>query len=261
MNPYSTLATLAFVLLLTSLKEGYEDLQRARIDKYENLRKVTVVTFVDGKPEEKILATQDIKSGDIIKMNGRMPVPVDLVVIITSNHADGNQCYVETANIDGETNLKLREAPAGLLSLATAGDITSALFDGEIEFEPPNKNIHNFSGVLRLRHIETPLPLSADNMMLRSSLFSNTDWAYGIAVYTGQETKIQMNNRHAPSKISKVEYYMNTAIIIIFFAQITLVSFSVGAIYMLGFQEQSRVPYAYPSDGTGSVLPLYVEQW
>jgi hypothetical protein len=30
LNPYTTLATLSVVLAVTSLKEGYEDLQRAR---------------------------------------------------------------------------------------------------------------------------------------------------------------------------------------------------------------------------------------
>ena len=66
-----------------------------------------------------------------------------------------------------------------------------------------NKNIHNFIGALQLDDISDPIALSADNILLRSSLFSNTDWAYGIAIYTGQETKIQMNNRHAASKMSK----------------------------------------------------------
>ena len=33
-----------------------------------------------------------------------MQVPVDVILILTSNYDDGNQCYIETANIDGETN-------------------------------------------------------------------------------------------------------------------------------------------------------------
>jgi magnesium-transporting ATPase (P-type) len=106
------------------------------------------------------------------------------------------------------------------------------------------------------------MPLSADNILLRSSLFSNTDWAYGIAIYTGQETKIQMNNRHAPSKQSKLEQYLNLAIIIIFFCQITLVTISVISIYILGFNAESKLPYIYPSNAeSASILPLWLEQW
>ena len=146
-------------------------------------------------------------------------------MIMTSNYMDGNQCYIETSNIDGETNLKLREAPTQLMGLVTAtptgGTPKKEIFEGTIEFEPPNKNIHNFIGAL---HMDTfpnePMPLCADNIALRSSLFCNTDWAYGIAIYTGKETKIQMNNRHAHSKIGRLEQYLNKAIIIIFAAQV-----------------------------------------
>ena len=148
-----------------------------------------------------------------------------MILIMTSNYRDGNQCYVETSNIDGETNLKLREAPTQLLSLVSAtpkGQPPSRnLFMGKVEFERPNKNIHNFIGALHMEKIPgDPVPLSADNMLLRSSLFSNTDWAYGIAVYVGKESKIQMNNRHAHSKIGRLEQYLNKAIIIIFIAQV-----------------------------------------
>lgn len=69
-----------------------------------------------------------------------------------------------------------------------------------------------------------------------SALFSNTDWAYGIVVYAGQETKIQLNSLDAPSKMSKLEQNLNTAIIIIFIAQISLVTMSVISIYALGYQ-------------------------
>jgi magnesium-transporting ATPase (P-type) len=93
---------------------------------------------------------------------------------------------------------------------------------GKVEYEPPNKNMHNFIGALHLDCLQTPLSLSADNILMRGSLFSNTDWMYGIAIYTGQETKVQMNNRIVPSKMSKIEHYANSAVKIIFCAQVQL---------------------------------------
>ncbi len=249
---------------MTSLKEGAEDLQRYRSDKDENQRKVTIITFNDNEVVETVISNEEIKSGDIIKLTGKTAVPADMLLIMTSNYADGNQCYVETANIDGETNLKLKEAPAPLLPFVKMGDITENLLTGNIEFEPPNKNIHNFIGALHLEGVAQPIALSIDNILLRSSLFSNTDWAYGVAIYTGQETKIQMNNRHAVSKLSKLERYINNAIVIIFIAQVTLVCFSVGSIYMLGYQDKHTFPYVYPSDkdtSGESILPLWLEQW
>jgi hypothetical protein len=72
-----------------------------------------------------------------------------------------------------------------------------------------------------------------------------------------------MNNRQAVSKMSTLEGYLNKAIIIIFWAQCVLVSISVISIYIMGFQNfQSELPYVYPNgEGSGSVLPLWLEQW
>jgi magnesium-transporting ATPase (P-type) len=155
-------------------------------------------------------------------MRGRTIVPADMLLVLTSNYVDGNQCYIETANIDGETNLKVREAPATLKKIIPKdGKPTLNMFKGSIEFEPPNKNIHNFIGALHLDEVSESIALSPENILLRSSLFSNTEWGYGIAIYVGQETKVQMNNRLAPSKLSKVEGYANLAILVIFCAQVS----------------------------------------
>jgi magnesium-transporting ATPase (P-type) len=260
LNPFSTLFTLIVVLLVTSIKEGVEDLARARSDKDENTRLVTVVKFVNGAATETQVESRLVKAGDIIKLTGLTPVPVDLVLLMTSMYADGNQCYIETSNIDGETNLKLKEAPPAMrpLALKSNGQPTATMFNRRLEVEPPNKNIHNFVGALHLNDMSDPVALGTDNLLLRSSLFSNTDWAYGVAVYTGQETKIQMNNRHAPSKMSKLEGYLNRAILLIFCAQVTLVIFSVASIYFLGFQNQSADPYVFVG-GSSSILPIWAE--
>ena len=185
-----------------------------------------------------------------------------MLLIMSSLHQDGNQCYVETANIDGETNLKLKEAPAALKALIPAsGAVLPSLFSGKIEFEAPNKNIHNFIGALHIDGLENPVALGADNLLLRSSLFSNTEWAYGIAVYAGQETKIQMNNRNAPSKMSRIEEYLNKAIVFIFCAQCALVSAAVISFFALDCQ-RTDIYYLYP-DGNNrtSKLPQWLELW
>lgn len=267
LDPFSTVMTLLFVLMVTSLKEGSEDLQRANSDRFENFRDVTVVTFAeDGSERLEVRKSKDVNAGDIIKLTGTTAVPVDLLLILTALHHDGNKCFVETANIDGETNLKVKEAPSGLLDSfgddITLGKVQADLFQGSIEFENPNKNIHTFVGTLKLDGAKEAIPLSTSNLVLRSSLFSNTDWGYGIAVYTGQETKIQMNSRHAPSKMSQLESNLNTAIIIIFVAQVILVSISVISIYIMGFDDEDTLPYVYPpSESESSILPLWLEQW
>jgi P-type E1-E2 ATPase len=51
---------------------------------------------------------RDVKVGDIIMVVENEFLPVDLVILRTS--AD-NLCYIETKNLDGETNLKHKQAP------------------------------------------------------------------------------------------------------------------------------------------------------
>jgi len=267
LNPYSTVGTFAFVLLITCIKEGIEDLQRAKSDTFENTREVTIVTFNhDGTHTETVKKSQEIAPGDIIKLNGHCAVPADMILLLTSMHNDGTKCFIETANIDGETNLKVREAPPLLLEsfahIIENGQLTSELVSGSIEFEAPNKNIHKFTGNLKLDKAKEVIPLSADNILLRSAIFSNTDWGYGVVVYAGGETKIQMNNRHAPSKMSRLESNLNRAILIIIGAQIVLVFFSVISIYIMGFQDHDKLPYVYPPGNSDneSILPLWLEQ-
>lgn len=65
-------------------------------------------------------------------------------------------CYIETANLDGETNLKIRQAlptTAKLLSVSALGHL-----QGTLHCELPNRHLYEFTGTLRLTNHE-PLAL------------------------------------------------------------------------------------------------------
>lgn len=51
---------------------------------------------------------KDIQRGDIIKLYWDDQVPSDIVLVNTSLKGT---CYVETKNLDGESNLKWLESP------------------------------------------------------------------------------------------------------------------------------------------------------
>jgi P-type E1-E2 ATPase len=51
------------------------------------------------------IRSRDLQVGDIIKVSDEGSIPCDMV-LLSSAYADG-QCYVTTANLDGETNLKV----------------------------------------------------------------------------------------------------------------------------------------------------------
>ena len=56
------------------------------------------------------LRMEKIEVGDIVYLREDEQVPCDLV-LLKSSGADGS-CFITTTNLDGETNLKQRQAPA-----------------------------------------------------------------------------------------------------------------------------------------------------
>lgn len=56
--------------------------------------------------------------------------------------------FIETANLDGETNLKIRQG------VSITHDLIDTIrlkdFSGTLECEPPNRHLYEFSGTLRM---------------------------------------------------------------------------------------------------------------
>ena len=82
------------------IKQGYEDFKRHKADREINDRKVEVLR--EGKM--KTMKSEDISVGDIVRVHRDQQFPADLVLISASNNL--GKCFVMTANLDGETNLK-----------------------------------------------------------------------------------------------------------------------------------------------------------
>lgn len=55
---------------------------------------------------------QDIHVGDFIHLSCNEIIPADVVLVKSSDHQ--GICHIETCNLDGETNLKQRQAVFGI---------------------------------------------------------------------------------------------------------------------------------------------------
>ena len=140
--------------------------------------------------------------GDIIKISCDQYVPAD-VLVVHSSDAKGC-CYIETKNLDGETNLKIKNSVKDLQNLYKCEeDLTS--MTGEIICERPNNALYKFEGNIKVHDIEERIPLSTDNILLRGSSLRNTDYVYGIAVFTGHDTKVMKNSAKGKYKFSTLE--------------------------------------------------------
>uniref|UniRef100_A0A671R1C8 Phospholipid-transporting ATPase n=1 Tax=Sinocyclocheilus anshuiensis TaxID=1608454 RepID=A0A671R1C8_9TELE len=179
---WTTLVPLLFILVVAAVKEFIEDLVRAFNYIWEVVRAA---------------------NGDHL--------PADLI-ILSSSEPQG-MCYIETSNLDGETNLKIRQ---GLQITTDIKDIDSLMrLSGRMECESPNRHLYEFVGNIRLDGHST-VPLGPDQILLRGAQLRNTQWVHGIVVYTGHDTKLMQNSTSPPLKLSNVERITNFQILLLF---------------------------------------------
>ncbi|KAJ7188593.1 calcium transporting ATPase [Mycena filopes] len=219
---YTTIVPLGVVLLASAFKEVQEDLKRHQSDSELNARLAKVLTpestFVDRK-------WKDIRVGDVVRVESDDFIPADMI-ILSSSEPEG-LCYIETSNLDGETNLKIKQASPHTASL-TAPPLVNTL-RGSLRSEQPNNSLYTFEGTFDLitsSGLPKQVPLGPDQVLLRGAQLRNTPWVYGITVFTGHETKLMRNATAAPIKRTAVERQVNVQIVFLF---IFLLALSIGS--------------------------------
>lgn len=237
-SPFSAIAPLCFVLLVSEIRQFAEEYQKYRRDVQTNLSEIKRLIKQEGEQVFETVTWESLHPGDVVLLYDRDNIPADLCVVYTGAN---NFSYVETSNLDGETNLKTRSAPSVFDRVAPiregrTGDSPedydfSAVLEQKLVFEPPNPDMYRFRGTLGDSTV-----LSINNVMLRGCSMRNTPWALGVCVYTGHESKAMLNSTSAgmtPSKKTNVERRTNVMVLIVFACQILLVFGST-----LGYQNQ-----------------------
>ncbi|KAJ1973052.1 hypothetical protein H4R35_004332, partial [Dimargaris xerosporica] len=187
---------------------------------------------------------EELYVGDIVLLQNNDAVPADMVILSTSD--DDGTCYIETKNLDGETNLKSRNCLAETARVQTAFDCTQ--LQASIKSDPPSSNLNSYFGTMTINletlpappskptsesvpsfeqdlsspqagpfddglYGEKVVPITIKNLLLRGCVIRNTDFVIGIIVYTGPESKIMLNSGETPSKRSRIERVMNYQVV------------------------------------------------
>ncbi|XP_051144510.1 putative phospholipid-transporting ATPase 9 [Andrographis paniculata] len=198
--PYSAVSAIVPLIIVigaTMIKEGIEDWRRKQQDIEVNNRKVKVHE-VGGKFKQT--EWRHLRVGDIVKVQKDEFFPADLV-LLSSSYEDA-VCYVETMNLDGETNLKLKQALEVTSSTINEEEDVKD-FRAVIRCEDPNAHLYSFVGTMEIG--EHQHPLSPQQLLLRDSKLRNTDHIYGAVIFTGHDTKVIQNSTPPPSKRSNIE--------------------------------------------------------
>ena len=210
---------LFIVTTISMIKDAFEDYKRHQSDAQENTRQCEVYN-----PYKKLFEKRpwsQVRVGEIVKVKSEEYVPADLLILSTSDSK--GVCYVETKNLDGETNLKIKNSNKELNQ--AYGKVESfGELNGQILCERPNAAIYKFEGSadVKISGSMQKITLNADNILLRGSSVRNTEYVYGVTLFTGHCTKIMKNSANSKYKFSKLERLTNFSILIIFCTQIVL---------------------------------------
>ncbi|CAL1688801.1 unnamed protein product, partial [Lasius platythorax] len=114
--------------------------------------------------------------------------------------------YLDTCNLDGESNLKQRQVVRGFLDLQDT--FKPFKFRSVVEVDQPSTRIYRFHGAV-VHPNGGRVPVSTENLLLRECVLKNTDFVEGIVIYAGHETKALLNNGGPRYKRSRLEKQMN----------------------------------------------------
>ena len=245
-NKYTTIGPLIIVLLVSAGKELVEDFKRKNSDKSLNYSKARVLrgsTFEDVK-------WVDVKVGDIVRVESEEPFPADLALLATSEPE--GLCYIETANLDGETNLKIKQAIPETANLVSPTELSR--LSGRVRSEQPNSSLYTYEATLTMSAGggEKELPLAPDQLLLRGATLRNTPWVHGIVVFTGHETKLMRNATATPIKRTQVERLVNLQILMLVAILVALSIISSVGDLIIRSTASSKLAYLYIADSNAA---------
>ncbi|XP_037401028.1 probable phospholipid-transporting ATPase IF isoform X1 [Pygocentrus nattereri] len=207
-SPVTSGLPLFFVITVTAIKQGFEDWLRHKADNEVNGAPVFVVRS-GGLVQTR---SKNIRVGDIVRVAKDETFPADLV-LLSSDRAEGT-CHITTASLDGETNLKTHYAVPETAVSQSVSQLEA--LQAVVECQQPEADLYRFVGRITVTQQgeEIVRPLGPENLLLRGARLKNTKEIFGVAVYTGMESKMALNYKCKSQKRSAVEKSMNTFLII-----------------------------------------------
>ncbi|XP_038633110.1 phospholipid-transporting ATPase IC-like isoform X2 [Scyliorhinus canicula] len=231
---YTTMIPLTFVLGITAVKDINDDIARHKSDRETNNRPCDVLV---GK-SITVAKWKELQVGDVVCLKKDDFVPADLFLLSSSE--PNSLCYVETAEIDGETNLKYRQA----LSI-THKEVNTmdqlAQFNGRIICEKPNCDLHSFTGTLFWKNQE--FSLDNEKILLRGCRIRNTEKCYGVVLFAGVDTKIMKNSGKYILKKTRIERLMNRVVLLVLLILAGLAFCLAVGSAVWGVKFEKKVPY------------------
>ncbi|EAY19929.1 phospholipid-translocating P-type ATPase, flippase family protein [Trichomonas vaginalis G3] len=212
-NYLFTLCPMLVVLAISMIRAGIEDLMKYVQDRRRNNAPVKIYSF--GEWVDSISA--DIRAGDVILVENEQSCPVDMLYLTSSNV--NQSANFSMAELNGEATVQTIYPHPHFKGKQFPQAITHRQY--EVDVPEPDRDLYKFNAKLKS---ETDIwPISINNILLRGTSLKYTDWAIGVALRTGHDCKIMMNQRHPPAKMTQFDKDNNTMVLCVFiFKMITV---------------------------------------
>ncbi|VDM65712.1 unnamed protein product [Strongylus vulgaris] len=294
---YISLMPISFVLGVTAIKDAFEDYRRYKSDQKINHSTCRVWDSSQGRYRK--LEWKHILVGDFVHLSHDEIIPADILLLRSSD--TNGICYVDTCNLDGESNLKQRQA---IRAMGKFHNPTVPLNFSPDQFkykvvccEEPTTDVYKFEGRLEtmegglcvefsaysftsklLRNFScrilffagAPLPreftiLAKENVLLRGCVVKNTDFVEGIVLYAGNDTKAMLNNKGPRYKRSTLERLTNLDIIwcVVILLTLCITGAVLSGVWMRSFSAPYEVPFFTWSEMAGGTefRPSFESFW
>ena len=144
---------LLIVITISGIKDFIEDRRRKISDNEEN-EKICYSFNINNK-SFSFKKWEDVMIGDILKVKNNEEFPADLILLSSTN--ENGLCYIETKNLDGETNLKIKTCEEGYFNNLAGNEENINKISGSLHAKFPNENIYEFDATIKLNKIPTNL--------------------------------------------------------------------------------------------------------
>ena len=241
-DPWSQVIPVLLVLSISVFRETMQELTRQQEDRRINSQRTRVNrngSWIEAKWE-------DVCVGDLVMVASDAPSPADIVMVASST--SGNTAYIQTTNLDGETNYKPRsgidKAVMAVDMMASGKEVGDQKPEIVIHAEAPRSDLDWFEGQAVFRFVDnsekTDSPgssaasvspqsgdptverLSIRNFIPREAVVRGTEWVIGVAIYTGFDTKVLLGNERPAYKTSKIDRMTDRLVFLILFLQFSL---------------------------------------
>lgn len=206
-----TLAPLILLLISSYCINLRHTYSRHHHDKQKNSAYCQVLTDMSFTSKK----ISEVQVGDFVLLQDKDSIPADIVLLAVDSHE--SVCFTDMSVIVGGQDL-IKKYPVKETQnfISQDGYDAANLFKHVevVKVSQPNESFKTFSGKIKMKGNPKAIRIGLDNFLFRESVLIACNWAVGIVVYAGMETKVWINAKNDDLfKVSKLSARINKILV------------------------------------------------